>query len=232
LNAGIGSIDFAAAARSVLLVGRDPDDEAKRAIVQIKNNLAPIGEAVGYKLEDGRFWWTGESSLTAGRILTAIADEEGRSALTEAVEFLRAALADGAREVDEVRAEARRAGISEQTLRRARERVGLRAKREGLPGMRQQFTWSLPDDAQTLTDNVQISKHSYSNNLSDDVHVSEFEHHRGEVEHQLGAALTVPPDIDPAEFDAQCERIANSQHVTLREAAVIALREHSALSAM
>jgi putative DNA primase/helicase len=33
LNAGIGSIDFAAAARSVLLVGQDPDEPSKRAVV-------------------------------------------------------------------------------------------------------------------------------------------------------------------------------------------------------
>lgn len=243
LNAGIGSIDFAAAARSVLLVGRDPDDESKRAIVQTKNNLAPHGEAIGYKLEDGRFWWTGESTLTAGRILTAIADESERSALTEAVEFLRVALADGPREVDEVRAEARRAGISEQTLRRARERVGLRAKREGLPGMRQQFTWALPDDVQTLPDDVQIndlehhrasaaSKDSYSNNLPDDVHVLKFEHHREQVEHHRGPELVAPPDLDPDEFDADCTRVATSHHVTLREAARIVLQERAALSGM
>src|SRR5215510_10214546 len=36
---GIGSIDITAAARSVLLVGADPNDQNKRGIVQIKNNL-------------------------------------------------------------------------------------------------------------------------------------------------------------------------------------------------
>lgn len=245
LNAGIGSIDFAAAARSVLLVGRDPDDEAKRAIVQTKNNLAPIGDAVGYKLEDGQFWWTGESNLTAGRILVAVADENERTALTEAVDFLRAALADGAREVDEVRSEARRAGVAEQTLRRARERLGLRAKREGLPGMRQQFTWSLPDadDAQTLSDDVQkqkdehhraseANKESYNNNLPDDVQVSKFEHHREQLERHRETELTIPPHIDPDEFDASCARIAKSHNVSLREAARIVLEECAALSSM
>src|SRR5205085_7736773 len=74
LNAGIGSIDFTAAARSVLLVGRDPDDEQKRAVVQTKHNLAPPGDAVGYKLEGNQFFWTGASDLTAGRILAAESD--------------------------------------------------------------------------------------------------------------------------------------------------------------
>jgi AAA domain len=136
LNAGIGSIDFTAAARSVLLVGRDPDDENKRAIVQTKNNLAPHGPSIGYKLEGDSFFWTGESDLTAGRILSVASNDDERSALSEAVDFLRSALSNGEREVDEVKAEARRAGVSEATLRRARERLNLKAIRRGTPGTR------------------------------------------------------------------------------------------------
>lgn len=40
---GIGSIDFYAVARSVLLVGRIEGEPDKRAMVQIKNNLAAFG---------------------------------------------------------------------------------------------------------------------------------------------------------------------------------------------
>ena len=98
LNAGIGSIDFAAAARSVLLVGADPDEPGKRAVVQIKNNLAPHGEAVGYTLEGGQFYWTGASDLTAGRILAPATEDEERSSVAEAMDFLRTALSDGARD--------------------------------------------------------------------------------------------------------------------------------------
>jgi len=55
---GGGSIDFTAAARSVLLVGVDPSDNRRRAVVQIKNNLAPLAEPVGFTIEDGEFAWT------------------------------------------------------------------------------------------------------------------------------------------------------------------------------
>jgi hypothetical protein len=41
---GIGSIDFTAACRSVLLVGSDPDDTSRRAVVHIKSNLSEKGE--------------------------------------------------------------------------------------------------------------------------------------------------------------------------------------------
>ena len=119
LNAGIGSIDFAAAARSVLLVGKDPDEPMKRAIVQIKNNLAPHGEAIGYKLEGGQFYWTGESDLTAGRMLAAAEDEEERSSITEATDFLRVALSDGGRDAKSIETDAGHAGINRASLRRA-----------------------------------------------------------------------------------------------------------------
>jgi hypothetical protein len=193
LNAGIGSIDFAAAARSVLLVGRDPDDEQKRAVVQTKNNLAPHGEAIGYKLEGNQFFWTGTSTLTAGRILSIVGNDEERSAVAEAVDFLRVTLSGGEREVDDVKAGARRAGITDATLRRAREQMKLKAIRQGAPGTHQRFVWRLPhDDEHERADDVQsqelehhrangVNKSSYGNNLADDVQDSRFEHHRENV---------------------------------------------------
>jgi hypothetical protein len=248
LNAGIGSIDFAAAARSVLLVGRDPDDETKRAIVQTKNNLAPHGEAIGYKLERGCFYWTGFSDLTAGRILTIAAGDNERDALQEALNFLKETLMSGACEVNEVKKDARGAGIADITLRRAREQLGIRAKREGLPGMKQRFTWALPsaDDAQIVPVDAQECEHehhrgseankaAYSNKLPDAVHASNFEHHRELFEHHRSpnsTELIIPPDINPTEFDEQCQMVANTNDISLREAARIVLQEHNALNAM
>jgi DNA repair protein RadA/Sms len=216
LNAGIGSIDFAAAARSVLLVGRDPDDETKRAVVQTKNNLAPHGASVGYRLEGDRFYWTGESDLTAGRILSVVSNDEERGALAEALDFLRSALSGGEREVDEVKGEARRAGISEATLRRARERLNLKAIRQGIPGTRQRFVWRLgeADGDQSPADGDQAaaaehhqtseqSKSDYGNDLADDAHVSVLERHRA------GSCAASAPDgllsEEEEEFAARLE---------------------------
>ena len=51
---GMGSIDFFAVARSVLLVGRVEGEENIRAVVQIKNNLAAFGHPKAFALsEDG-----------------------------------------------------------------------------------------------------------------------------------------------------------------------------------
>jgi hypothetical protein len=193
----------------VLLVGRDPDDENKRAIVQTKNNLAPHGPSVGYKLESDRFFWTGESDLTAGRILSVVSNEDERSALSEAVDFLRSALSNGEREVDEVKAEARRAGVSDATLRRARERLNLKAIRQGTPGTRQRFVWRLSqtDDEQAHADDVQTgavehhpasepSKSGYSSNLADDVQFSGLEHYQG---NDSAVSKSVEPLTEEAE---------------------------------
>jgi hypothetical protein len=50
MKAGIGSIDWLAAARVGLLAGCDPDDDTKRALTNYKNNLAPLGSSLGYSI--------------------------------------------------------------------------------------------------------------------------------------------------------------------------------------
>lgn len=157
LNAGIGSIDLAAAARSVLLVGQDPDDHSKRALVQTKNNLAPIGEGVGYTLEDGRFYWMGATTLTAGRILSLPSNEEERGARSEAIEFLRSALADGPCPSKEIASEARNAGISESTLRRAKAFLGIRAVKDGghFGGGKQKWLLAMPEAVHPFNEEAQ-----------------------------------------------------------------------------
>ena len=180
LNAGIGSIDLVAAARSVLLVGQDPDEPSKRALVQTKNNLAAFGEAVGYTIEEGQFYWTGTSDLTAGRILAAASDEEERSSISEAVDFLKTALCDGGRDIKALEAEARQAGISNATLQRAKRRLGVRSHKVGMPGSHlQKWVWELPaegDQSPPEGDQTNGSDHlrasadsngSYNNDLAE-----------------------------------------------------------------
>ena len=67
---GIGSIDFFAIARSVLLVGRVPNDSNIRAIVQIKNNLEKEGETMAFRLDENGFRWMGEFDVSADELLS------------------------------------------------------------------------------------------------------------------------------------------------------------------
>jgi hypothetical protein len=139
---GLGSIDITAACRSVLLVGADADDPNTRALVQVKSNLAPFGPARGYVIREGRFEWTaGVSDLTAHRILAA-ESETGPKA--EAVDFLREALADGPMLAADVLKHARKVGISEMTLRRAKAELKVRSKAIRERGVVKGWELSLP----------------------------------------------------------------------------------------
>ena len=141
---GIGTIDLTASARSVLLAGCDPDDKDKRALVHVKSNLAPMGESIGYSINDGKFSWHGRSSLTAARILAA---ENGEtSALEEGSNFLREALGSGPVLARAIRSQAREAGISNRTLERAKADLGVPSVREGIEGRRggARYFWCLP----------------------------------------------------------------------------------------
>ncbi|MBN2186015.1 MAG: AAA family ATPase [Dehalococcoidia bacterium] len=150
---GLGSIDLAAACRSVLMAGCDPDNSQKRGIVQIKSNLAPTGPAIGYKLTDGGFYWTGESDLTWQKILSA-EDTDNKSSLDEAVDFLRDELADGPIEAKQVFSDAKSLGIYERTLNRAKSKLRITSKREGESGKRgiARVKWQLPEDLEGQKD--------------------------------------------------------------------------------
>lgn len=141
--AGGGSIAFTAAARSVLLFGRDTDD--KCGFVQTKNNLAPHGAAVGYKIDGKRFYWTGESDLTASKILTP-SDDKGaaHSRRGDAEDFLLESLQNGAVEYGELQRRATARNISPRTLRRAKTELGIRSERVTTGGQGEgKWLWTL-----------------------------------------------------------------------------------------
>jgi hypothetical protein len=146
IYAGQGSIDFTAAARSVLLAGSAADEPGEYALIHIKLNRAPSGPALGYRIQGGRFSWTGVSRLTAGDLLAGESAGDDRSAEDEAREFLQELLREGPVAVCQVLATARQAGISEKTLRRAKGREGVLARREGY-GAAGGWLWAYPDSS-------------------------------------------------------------------------------------
>ena len=146
LYRGGGSIGIVGAARSAFLVAKHPEEEDLRVLAPLKSNLAPPAPSLVFGLsstEGGavRVEWKGESNLNAEALLSAPTDHEERSALSEAQEFLRDVLADGPVPASDARKEASSAGISTRTLDRARQSLGVVAKREGVPGRRGGGTW-------------------------------------------------------------------------------------------
>ncbi len=144
---GLGSIDFAAAARSVLLVGKDPSNpEHVRAIAHVKSSLAPAGSSIGFELRQGEFLWTGRSDLTAGDLLAADPLPGDGSAVDAACEFLRTELVGGPRPSREMDSVAEREGIKRSTLKRARKKLGVIAQKVGRPGQGGCWEWALPSE--------------------------------------------------------------------------------------
>ena len=146
IHRGLGSIDLTGAVRTELMAGTAADGSGRRAMVQVKNNLGPFGKALGYTIEaNGSFRWTGESELTASALLAAEsgADEEGAG--QEAEDFLQNLLREGPRPQKEIRAEARQVGIAERTLRRAKKRLGIVARKRDMEGG---WEWGLPEGGQ------------------------------------------------------------------------------------
>jgi putative DNA primase/helicase len=151
LYAGQGSIDFTAAARSVLLAGSAAEDADAHALIHIKSNLAPHGPALAYHLLPA-FLWEGPSRLTANDLLAAAAPADEASAEDDARTFLRSTLAGPdplpARLVLNA---ARDAGISQRTLKRAKRKEGVRTTRRGF-GAGSTWLWSLPEAGAELSD--------------------------------------------------------------------------------
>jgi hypothetical protein len=136
---GLGSIDFTAACRSVLMVGFDPNDAEKRVIAHGKSNLAARGPSLAYTLKGGQFAWAGRSSLSAEDLGGPPPDADQRSAREEAREFLLQTLADGPRPTLDVFADAEKLRISRASLRRAKKDLGVSAQKTP-----NHWEWSLP----------------------------------------------------------------------------------------
>jgi len=127
---GLGSIDFRAAARSVLLVGRTKDDQSVRIMAQDKNSLAPEGRSMSFSLGEGGFRWLGSCDATVDDVLGGMARTENKTARME--DALRELLEDGdGLPSDELAAYAESLGISERTLKIAKKNLGVVSERRG-----------------------------------------------------------------------------------------------------
>ncbi len=151
LYRGGGSIGIVGAARSALLVARDPDDPDRRVIASIKCNLARQPGSLSFDLsaaDNGalRVGWIGPSEHTAATLLAPANDDEASGALEEAITFLSELLAAGPVAAAEIVKQSKRAAISEATLRRAKRRLRIDTRRTGFGGAGA-YSWFLPGQA-------------------------------------------------------------------------------------
>lgn len=121
---GMGSIDFFAVARSVLLVGRVEGESNTRAVVQIKNNLAAFGHPKAFVLSENGFKCLGDYEITADEVLGGIAPKVNK---LEAAKCLLCELAKTSNIVSskEIFDRAEEQGISKRTLENAKKELGI-----------------------------------------------------------------------------------------------------------
>lgn len=146
----LGSSDFRNAARSILIVGRDPQDPDKRVFAHAKNSLGVEGPSQRYHITPrGTVCYDGECDLSADRILqeSAAARTAGRSgsSLRAAMDALERALSFvGWVDYAEVERLCAAGGFSQRTMRRAKDALELKVVRTG-NGENHVMLWHRPD---------------------------------------------------------------------------------------
>ena len=125
---GMGSIDFFAVARSVMLVGRIEGQSNLRAMIQIKNNLAAFGHPKAFELAEDAFHWLGDYEITADEVLGGMVPKASK--LEMAKQFLRER-AERTQKIlsTEIIELAAQEGISKRTLETAKKELKIKAER-------------------------------------------------------------------------------------------------------
>jgi putative DNA primase/helicase len=148
------SLAFAAAARGVYIVARDPNDMSRRLFLPAKNNLGNDRTGYAYRIESASLpggietsrivWGPDVVTMTADEALAPrdVSVQPGK--LDTAAEWLREVLADGPVAVAKVRAEADAAGFAWMTVRRARDELEVIT---GKMGFDVGWAWRLPRKA-------------------------------------------------------------------------------------
>ena len=135
---GLGSIDFQAAARSVLIVGRSKDEPEIRVVCHVKSSLAPEGKSIAFRLDkETGFEWIGEYDISADDLLSG--DSRGQKSRKEK-EFLLEILANGGMAQRKIEEEAEKRGIKKKTLRNAKLELEIDSVKRG-----NQWFWMLSE---------------------------------------------------------------------------------------
>jgi len=142
-----GSLAFVAAARAAFVVARDPECEARRLFLPLKNNLGndqtglaftvePIQvESATGQIETSRVLWeAGAVTTTAQEAMAPQETGDERSDLDDAKDFLRELLAQGPLRSKQIQKDAEGAGYAWRTIQRAKKALEVTAYKDGMKG--------------------------------------------------------------------------------------------------
>ncbi len=148
---GGGSIGIIAAARTGLLLAKDPEDPAKRVLAVAKANVGRGAPSLIFHIESekgadhGRIVWEGTSPHTAASLLAEAPDADSRALEDQVADSVRNALRDGPVPAKQVRSAISDDGLSpgKGTVERAAKKLGVIKRREGF-GPGSLIVWELP----------------------------------------------------------------------------------------
>ena len=143
---GGGSIGIFGAARSALLAAPDPNDPSRKVLAVNKHNLYGEVPALAYEMVEVhkpiptvQVRWLGPTTHTARDLLVDAESDDDRSALDEAIAWLRDQLTSGPQLAEEMFKAAAKVRIAERTLQRARAKVATSKKDDFKAG----WVWEL-----------------------------------------------------------------------------------------
>jgi putative DNA primase/helicase len=146
ITRGVGSVAFCAIARSVWLVARDPSDRSVHHMVNVKTNTAKSGIGFSFKIDQRVCvslgtnqpvieWLPGNCELSADELLQAMDIPAPRlPKKVVAKEIITGALSDGPVPVKDVRQLCKNADISDSTIDRAIDDLGVKSGKSSFDG--------------------------------------------------------------------------------------------------
>ena len=145
---GLGSIDIPAVARSMMFLGRNPQNKEERVLCHIKSSLAAPGPSLTFNISPdfGGVVFTGTTDLDYSAITSP---QKGRDkpapTLTDAMDALSGLLGeDGFATVQQVETLQKASGISQRTMYSAKSELALHSVSIGKPPHRTTY-WTDPD---------------------------------------------------------------------------------------
>ncbi len=134
---GLGSIDFQAAARSVLVVGRLKGQPEIRIMGHEKSSLAPEGKPIAFELSaENGFRWLGHYDISVDDLLSGVSREK-KSDMAE--KLILDCLSDGRYPQQALMDKAEHMGISKRVVDEVKRSLNVRSVKDG-----NQWYWQLP----------------------------------------------------------------------------------------
>ena len=140
LYRGLGSIDIAAIARSVLMISRDKENPTIRYMFPVKSSLAPEGAAIAFSLSGMLgFCWMGQRDIDTNALSSYSLDDSKKALAMRVIQDM---LADHDVLSTDIVKKLKLMDVSERTMNKAKKEIGIVSYRK-----RGVWYWHLPEPA-------------------------------------------------------------------------------------